>query len=409
MDDESAMPAIEATPTGTGQRSGAATPPIARDPESRQKMHPPEPSQARAPAQVGKHTGFLFRHGRQLAAASILGVLTIVGGGLYWDHARHFETTDDAFIAARQISIAPRVSSNILAVPVTDNQHLATGDVIVQLDERSFRAALQQADAQVAAAQASIASIDAQLAVQRAQIAENQAQLDQAQAALTFAQQQATRYADLARRGFGPEQTAEQTSAQLSQQQATLRNAQAALEAAQRQIGALTAQRAVATANLQETEAQQAEARLNLSYATVTAAEPGRIVALSAGVGEFVAAGTSVAMFVPDQMWITANFKETQLDRMRPGQPARLEVDAYPGRRLRGRVDSVQPGSGTAFALLPAENATGNYVKITQRVPVKIEIDDPPPDITLGPGMSVVPTIRVDPNPSFYERLRSWL
>ena len=353
--------------------------------------------------------GLLARHPRQAVAASLLGSLILAGGVLYWDHARRFEATDDAFIAARQIAIAPRVSGDIIAVPVTDNQHLAAGDVIVRIDDRDFRTALQLAEAQIAAAQANIASIDAQIAVQQAQIRESQAQVEQARAGLTFAQQQATRYADLARRGFGPEQMAEQTSSQLTQQQASLRTAQAGLDAAQRQVDALTAQRGVATANLQQAEAQQHQAQLNLSYATVTAAEPGRIAALSAGIGAFVAAGTSVSMFVPDEIWVTANFKETQLDRMRPGQQVRLQLDAYPGHGLQGHVDSIQPGSGTAFSLLPAENATGNYVKITQRVPVKVAIDHPPRDITLGPGMSVVPTVRVDPSPSLYERLRNWL
>ena len=110
-------------------------------------------------------------------------------------------------------------------------------------------------------------------------------------------------------------------------------------------------------------------------------------------------------MFVPDAMWVTANFKETQLDAMRPGQPVTLDVDAYPGRKIRGHVESVQPGSGTAFSLLPAQNATGNYVKVVQRVPVKIVIDNPPADVALGPGMSVVPSVRVDASPSLYERL----
>jgi membrane fusion protein (multidrug efflux system) len=141
----------------------------------------------------------------------------------------------------------------------------------------------------------------------------------------------------------------------------------------------------------------------------VTAAQPGRVVNLSAAVGQFAQPGTNLTMFVPDQIWVTANFKEIQLDRMRPGEPVTLNIDAYPERAIRGHVDSVQPGSGTAFSLLPAQNATGNYVKIVQRVPVKIVMDDPPTDVALGPGMSVVPTVRVDYTPSLYERLRAWL
>jgi membrane fusion protein, multidrug efflux system len=119
--------------------------------------------------------------------------------------------------------------------------------------------------------------------------------------------------------------------------------------------------------------------------------------------------GTNLTMFVPDQIWVTANFKEIQLDRMRPGEPVTLKIDAYPGRVIRGHVDSVQPGSGTAFSLLPAQNATGNYVKIVQRVPVKIVMDNPPSDVALGPGMSVVPTVRVDLAPSLVDRLGRFL
>jgi membrane fusion protein (multidrug efflux system) len=140
----------------------------------------------------------------------------------------------------------------------------------------------------------------------------------------------------------------------------------------------------------------------------VTAAEPGRAVNLTALPGEFAQAGTNLTMFVPDEIWVTANFKETQLDHMRPGQPVTLTIDAYPERDIHGHVASVQPGSGTAFSLLPAQNATGNYVKIVQRVPVKIVIDNPPSDVALGPGMSVVPSVRVDPKPSLYERITAF-
>ena len=182
--------------------------------------------------------------------------------------------------------------------------------------------------------------------------------------------------------------------------------AKAALTVSQRQIESLQAQRTSAEASLAQAIAQRDQAQLNLSYTTVTAAEPGRVVNLTALPGE-LAPGTNLTMFVPDEIWVTANFKETQLDHMRPGQPVTLTIDAYPEREIHGHVASVQPGSGTAFSLLPAQNATGNYVKIVQRVPVKIVIDNPPADVALGPGMSVEPTVRVNPKPSLYEQLAS--
>src|SRR5208282_936832 len=298
-------------------------------------------------------------------------------------------------IASRQIAIAPKISGYVTAVPVTDNQHVDAGAVIARIDDRDYRVALDQANAQIAAARASIDNIDAQTTVQRAQIEANQAQVDQAKAALVFAQQQAARYEELARKGAGSVQNAQQYNSQLDQQQAALKSAQAAVAVAQRQIDALKAQRGSAEASLAQATAQRDQAQLNLSYTTVTAVEPGRIVNLTAEAGEFAQAGTNLTMFVPDEIWVTANFKENQLDAMRPGQPAALSIDAYPERAIRGHVASVQPGSGTAFSLLPAQNATGNYVKVVQRVPVKIVIDNPPTDVALGPGMSVEPTVRV--------------
>jgi membrane fusion protein (multidrug efflux system) len=226
------------------------------------------------------------------------------------------------------------------------------------------------------------------------------------QAALVFAQQQAGRYDQLATTGYGSVQNAQQYGSQLRQQQASLDSAQASLNLAKRQVEALQAQRGAAVATLAQAEAQRTQAQLNLSYTIVTADQPGRVVSLSAAVGQFVQPGTNLTMFVPDEIWVAANFKETQLDAMRPGQPVTLEIDAYPERAFRGHVASVQPGSGTAFSLLPAENATGNYVKVVQRVPVKISLDDPPTDVALGPGMSVVPNVRTNPAPSLYERLR---
>jgi membrane fusion protein (multidrug efflux system) len=171
----------------------------------------------------------------------------------------------------------------------------------------------------------------------------------------------------------------------------------------------LNAQRGSAEANLAQADAERDHAKLNLSYTTIAAAQSGRVVQLSGAVGQYAQPGTALTMFVPDDIWVTANFKETQLDRMRPGDKVAMSIDAYPDRTIEGHVASVQSGSGTAFSLLPAENATGNYVKIVQRVPVKIVFDNPPSDVALGPGMSVVPTVCIDPSPSLAETLGKWL
>ncbi len=379
--------------------------PTRKDRRPEREDRPDGEPKAEEQGQDEEHKNILRRHPIAAIVFVILLILCSVGGYIYWDYSSHFEDTDDAFIEARQFSVAPKISGYITAVPVTDNQHINAGEVIARIDDRDYRIALDQAQGQVAAAQANIENIDAQMSVQQAQIDADKAQVDQAQAAVAFAQQQQARYQDLAARQAGTVEMAQQTAATLRQNQASLKTAQAAVTVAERQIDALKAQRNAAEASLAQANAQHEQAQLNLSYTTVTAAQSGRIVNLTAAVGQFAPTGTSLAMFVPDKIWVTANFKETQLDEMRPGQPVTLQIDAYPDHTVHGHVDSIQPGSGTAFSLLPAENATGNFVKVVQRVPVKIVMDNPPADVALGPGMSVVPSVRVEPSPSLYERV----
>ncbi|WP_436629353.1 HlyD family secretion protein [Methylorubrum thiocyanatum] len=314
----------------------------------------------------------------------------------YWLINLHpYETTDDAFVDARSFTVAPKVGGYVVAVPVTDNQHVRAGDTLFQIDPRDYRVALEQAEAQVQAAQASIRNVDAQIEAQKAQVEAAKAQVETAQAALTFAEEDADRYRKLAERGAGTIQQSQSSTSTLEQRQASLANAKANVVAAQKQIGSLQAQRASAEAQRAQAEAQRDQARLNLGYTTVTAAQGGRVVRLTGAVGEYAQAGQSLSMFVPDEIWVTANYKETQITDMRPGQPVDITIDAYPNRRITGRIASVQPGSGTAFSLLPAQNATGNYVKVTQRIPVKIVVDNWPSDVAIGPGMSVVPRAHV--------------
>jgi membrane fusion protein (multidrug efflux system) len=283
----------------------------------------------------------------------LLSILVAAGGYLYWDNAAHFESTDDSFIAARQFAVQPKVSGYITTVPVTDNQHVVAGEVIARIDGRDYRIALTQAEAQ---------------------LAHDQAVLEQAEKNLG-------RYQFLVERNAIAKQQLDDQTYLVAQDKSTVALDQAKVDAA----------------------------KLNVSYTTLTAVQAGRVVNLSGAVGQFAQAGTTLTMFVPDEIWVTANFKETQLDAMRPGQPVRMRIDAYPNRALAGHIASVQSGSGPAFSLLPPENATGNWVKIVQRVPVKIVMDNPPADVALGPGMSVETTVRIDPSPSLYEKLRSRL
>lgn len=367
-----------------------------------------QPDAPEAPASAGKARLF-WRRLPFLIAMSALLLALIAAGYLYWDYASHFEETDDAFIDARQFAVAPKVAGYVTEVRVTDNQRVAAGALIATIDPRDYRIALQRAQAREASARSALENVDAQIASQRAQVGESRAEVAQAEAALRFAQQEAARSRELRQRGSGTLQREQQTASTLDQQKSSLNRAKKSVAAAEAQLGSMTAQREVAEANLREAQAQTREAQLNLDYTKVTAAQSGRIVRLTAAIGQYAQAGAALAMFVPDDIWVTANFKETQLARMRVGQPARLTIDAYPDRPLDGRVASIQPGAGAAFSLLPPENATGNYVKIVQRVPVKITFENPPKDVALGPGMSVVPVVRVDPRPPLYERLRALL
>jgi membrane fusion protein, multidrug efflux system len=355
------------------------------------QQHPEEDQEAK---QKRNRQGLLRRHPRLAALAAVVTVAALVGGIIWWLHARDFESTDDAFIDARNVSVSPQVVGAITEVPVTDNELVQTGGLLVQIDPRDYEAAVAEAEAQVAQANATIANLDAQIDAQQARIDQASKQVVQTQAALTFAQQESDRAQDLVKRGAGTQQTAQQTSSNLIQAQATVASAQANLVAAQKQIPVLQAQRASAEAQLKQMEAALQHAKDNLERTKLTAPEPGRATKISAAVGALAQPGQVLMIFVPENKWVTANFKETQLTHMRPGQPADIAIDAYPGRIFKGHVDSIQAGSGAAFSLLPPENATGNFVKVVQRVPVKI-VFDTPPDVYIGPGMSVVPTVKV--------------
>jgi membrane fusion protein (multidrug efflux system) len=326
-----------------------------------------------------------------IAAAALICAVAVV---IWWLNARNFESTDDAFIDARTVSISSQINGAIVEVPVNDNQQVETGAPLARIDDRDYRAALDQAKAQVDQATAGIANLDAQIEAQQARIEQAQKQVSEAQAALTFAQQEDARAQTLLQRGAGTQQQAQQTSSTLRQDQAALDAAQANQVAAQKQIAVLQTQRKVADGQLEQANAAKEQADTNLSRTVITAPTAGRVTKLTAAKGAYAQPGQSLMMFVPRDVWVTANFKETQLAEMRPGQGVDIEVDAYPNHPLHGHIDSIQGGSGAAFSLLPPENATGNYVKVVQRVPVKIVFDNPP-DVLLGPGMSVVPSVKV--------------
>ena len=341
-----------------------------------------------------KRRNLLRRHPLLSAAAALLIVIVLAAATRWYIASLAYETTDDAFIDARPVSISSQVNGAIVDVPVTDNQLIEAGGVLARIDNRDYLASLNQAKAQVDQANASIINYKAQIDEQQAHIGQATQQVELAQAALTFARQQYARYQGLAQRESGTVEQAQQDFSNLQQAQATLLANQAALEAAKKQISVLEAQIQGARGQLEQVSASQQQAETNLSRTTITAPVAGRVTKLTAAKGAYAQVGQALMIFVPRDMWITANFKETQLTEMRPGQPVEVTIDAYPGRTFAAHVDSIQGGSGTVFSLLPAENATGNYVKVVQRIPVKI-VFDRPPDVYIGPGMSVEPAVKV--------------
>ena len=312
---------------------------------------------------------------RMVLILTALVIVAVAATVFWWVNSVAYESTDDAFIDARTVPVSAQISAAIVDVPVTDNQLVEAGAVLLRLDDRDYRAQADQAKAQMSQAQASITSVEAQVAAQQARIEQAEKQTGQAQAALTVEQ-------------------AQQYTSNFLQVQASFAAAERNESATRMQLPVLQAQRTQAEAQVEQARAALEQAETNLSRTTITAPVAGRIARLTAAKGAYAAVGQALIMFVPREVWVTANFKETQLRSVRPGDPVTIKIDAFPHHKFKGHVDSIQAGSGTAFSLLPAENATGNYVKIVQRVPVKIVFDEQP-DVLLGPGMSVVPTVRV--------------
>jgi membrane fusion protein (multidrug efflux system) len=339
---------------------------------------------------------------RLLIAALILAVLAAAAiyGDYYRTTGRFLVTTDDAYVNAHSVLISPKVSGYISEVPVDDNQAVKAGELLARIDPRDYQTALDQARANVAAAQASIDTLNQQVAQQKLTVEQANQTVASDQAALIFSQQDYQRYTDLAKTGYGTVQRAQQAQADIREKQATLQHDTTAVQAAEQQIDVFQAQLAQAKATLAQQNAMEHQAELNLSYTTITAPVNGTVGVRTLRVGEYVQPGTQLMAVVPLQaVYITANYKETELTDMRPGQPVTIAIDTFPGVTVHGHVDSVAPASGQEFALLPPDNATGNFTKIVQRIPVKIIVDQGDPLAgLLRPGMSVEPTVDTKPN-----------
>ena len=335
------------------------------------------------------------RKGTLAAGLGLLAVLLLAGVAAWlfnwWTVGRFVQTTNDAFLQADQVTVAPKVAGYVEQVLVADNQDVAVGQVLVRIDPRDPAARLDQARAQFDQGEAAIAQARAQIDQQRAIIAQAQATLRGAKASADFAAQQVDRYTPLVAAGAETAERLDQLRQNRDQADAQSAGGAAQVLAARRQIETLQAQIGVTRAQMEQAAALVRQAGDDVEGSTVRASIAGRIGDRSVRPGQYVQPGTRMMTVVPVQsIYLTANFKETQIGRMRPGQPVEVKVDALGDRKLKGVVDSFAPGTGAQFALIPPSNATGNYTKIVQRVPVRIRVERPASlRAVLLPGLSV--------------------
>src|SRR5258707_7750645 len=322
--------------------------------------------------------GKRFNFRKMLMAGAAVAVLAGAAwyGWDYWTVGQFLVSTDDAYVKADNTTIAPKISGYLREVLVGDNELVAAGQVLARIDERDFKVALDQAKSDVAAANATIASKQAQLAVQQAVIDAARATIDVDKATVTFAAQENKRYTDLATTGYGSVQNAQQAQSRDAGAQAAIQRDTANLASALKQVDLLKAEIAQANAVLARATAVQNQAELNLGYTTIVAPINGVVGNRTLRIGQFVQAGTQLMSVVPVAgAYVVANFKETQLTNVHEGQPVDIAVDMFPGQVVHGHVDSIAPASGQEFALLPPDNATGNFTKVVQRIPVRIALD----------------------------------
>jgi len=326
-------------------------------------------------------------------------MVLVIGGVLIWRHTRTEETTDDAFVDVVSEQVSAQIAGRVVHVLVNDNQDVKAGQLLVEIDPADFQSKVNQSEAVKAQAEAQLAQAQAQKAVYQAQLQEARAALGTAVANATNANHQLTRYRALKKTNPAAvsDQQIDSLTAAATSANAQVQSAHDSISAAQAQIGYADSMIKAAQASIASAVAQAQQSDLSLSYTQVKAGVNGRVTSKTVSDGNVIAAGAPLMAVVPRDVYVTANFKETQLARMRRGQPVEIKVDSYPDLKLAGKVDSVQPATGTAFSVLPAQNATGNWVKVVQRVPVKVVFDHLPddPDRRLSPGMSVEVSVKV--------------
>jgi membrane fusion protein, multidrug efflux system len=361
------------------------------------RLHDAAPGGAKSAAQ-GLGLGL---NKRSLIAAAA--AIAIIAGGAFgtewWVNGRYVISTDDAYVRAHNTTLASKISGYVQNIPVEDNATIRAGDVIATIDDGDYKLAADAAREKVATQQATVDRIGRQVIAQNAAIDQAKAQMVSAQAAAKRMQLELDRQQSLAAQKFASQQTLEQAQANRDQSSAAVDNAQAGIDAAAANLDVLKAQQQEAARTLDELKTALAKAERDFSFTVIRAPVDGVFSNRAVQTGDYVQTGQRIASLVPlDDVYVDANFKETQLARLQPGQPVSISVDALPDHAIAGRVESLSPASGAVFSLLPPDNATGNFTKIVQRLPVRIDV---PADVAakqvLRPGMSVVVSVNTKP------------
>ncbi|WP_249138232.1 HlyD family secretion protein [Phenylobacterium montanum] len=330
-----------------------------------------------------------------LLAGGVVALALLIGGGLWWADRQKYESTDNAFVEADTAPVSSLIADHVAEVLVTDNQPVTPGQVLVRLDPTDFQDRVAQAKANLAAAEAAVKSVDDKAALETSMIAERAAGVTSAEAGARTADLDMKRYGRLAEQGFVSDQGLQSARSQAQQTAANVAQAKASLEAEQRSAQSLASAKAQNLAQVQAARAALQQAETDLDRTVIRAPIQGVVGARSVRAGQYVQPGVTLLAVVPlGKTYVVANFKETQVARMRVGQPVQIRADAF-DQPIRGRIDSFAPATGQEFALIPVENAVGNFTKITQRVPVKIAVE-PGTRLASGlrPGLSVV--VKVD-------------
>lgn len=332
---------------------------------------------------------------KRVIVPTITAIILILLGIYMAIHSTFFQSTDDAFVEGRLISVAPRVSGPVVKLLVDDNYNVKAGQLLVEIDPADYEVKLHQAEAKLAEAKAQLHVSERQVDEGASNVSQSAQDLNSAKSKLDFATKDYKRYSSMYKEGIVSKQDYDNSSTHYTVAQSNHKAAADKAKAMQSILESNKAKTEAAQAQIQKLEAEVEQAKLDLSYTKIHAPQSGKVSARSVEMGNYLQVGQPLMQIVPERVWVVANFKEIQLTHMKPGQPVDIRVDTYPGKSFKGHVESIQRSTGAKSSLFPPENAVGSYVKIVQRVPVKIVFDEDIRDYNIVPGMSVVPKVKV--------------